>query len=296
MERVATLLCERIHQRLNGAPVPIKIFCGIGKNGGDGLALGRQLIQHGYHVKIYITNCSKKRAPEFLKNYDRIKDVTKDWPILLSCKDDFPEITPKDFIIDAIFGTGLNRPVEGWMVELFEYLNGIPAFTAAIDMPSGLFASELQDNPEAILKADHTFTFQTPKLTFFLPETGHVVGSHEVLNIGLDPQYMSEVVPLAQMISREAAQSMYQARKPFTHKGDYGHVFCMGGSHGKMGAISLTAGAAVNSGAGKITAYIPSHGNSIVQQLVPEAMTITGKGEHFLMDFDHGLKEYVLCI
>jgi NAD(P)H-hydrate epimerase len=296
MERVATLLFERIHQRLNGAPVPIKIFCGIGKNGGDGLALGRHLIQHGYHVRIYIANCSKKRAPEFLKNYDRIKEVTKDWPILLSCKGDFPEITEKDFIIDAIFGTGINRPVTGWMIELFKYLNSINCFTAAVDMPSGLFASEPSKNLDAILRADHTFTFQTPKLSFFMPECGEVIGTYEVLNIGLDPHYMMEVQPIAQMITREAAQSMYRKRNVFSHKGDYGHVLCMGGSYGKMGAITLTTGAAVNSGAGKVTAYIPQRGNTIVQQNVPEAMTMTDAGQTHLTDFQPELDSYTLCI
>ncbi|MGB3591071.1 MAG: NAD(P)H-hydrate dehydratase [Nonlabens sp.] len=296
MERVATLVFNKIHERLNGAPVPIKVFCGIGKNGGDGLAIARHLIQHGYHVKVFITNCSKSRSPEFLKNYDRIKNVTKDWPVLLSCEEDFPVITEKDFIIDAIFGTGINRPITGWMVGLFEYLNNIPAFTAAIDMPSGLYANQPLENARAVLKADHTFTFQTPKLAFFLPHTGEYVGSFEVINIGLDPEFLSQVKPLAQMINREAAQNMYRARKSFTHKGNYGHVICAGGSLGKMGSIALAAGAAVNSGAGKVTAYIPKHGNLMLQSTVIEAMTVLDPEEYFLSTFDIEIKDPVISI
>ncbi|ARN76831.1 carbohydrate kinase [Nonlabens spongiae] len=296
MERVATLVVERLHARLNGAPVPIKIFCGIGNNGGDGLAIARLMIQHGYHVTTYVTNCSKKRSKDFLVNYDRIKDVTKDWPILLSCKEDFPEITPKDIVIDAVFGTGLNRPVTGWMADLFNYINSVSAFTVAIDMPSGLYANEPHDKQDAIVKADHTFTFQTPKLSFFLPETGNQVGTFEVLNIGLDPEYLMQAQPLAQLIAREAAQNMYRQRDKFVHKGNLGHVLCMGGSHGMMGSISLTAGAAINAGAGKVSAYIPSHGNTIVQTLCPEVMTLSSKGEQFITDFEHVLKDYVLCV
>jgi NAD(P)H-hydrate epimerase len=296
MERVATLVFERLHQRLNSAPVSIKIFCGIGKNGGDGLAIARQLIEHGYPVKVFITNCSKTRDKDFLVNYDRIKKVAKDWPLLINSKDEFPEVTPKDIVIDAIFGTGVNRPVTGWMADLFTYLNSVPAFTVAIDMPSGLMANQSQNGGDPIVKADHTFTFQTPKLAFFLPHTGGLVGTYEVINIGLDPEYIMNAQPVAQLISREAAQNMYRLRNKFVHKGDMGHVLCVGGSYGKMGAIALTSGAAINAGAGKVTAYIPSHGNMILQTTHSEVMTVTGKGKHKLTDFKVNIKDYTLCI
>lgn len=296
MERVATLVFERIHERLNGAQVPVKIFCGIGNNGGDGLAIARLMIEHGYHVTVYVTNCSKKRSPDFLVNYDRLKNVTKDWPVLLSCKEDIPELTSQDIIIDAIFGTGINRPVDGWMADLINYINSVKAFKVAIDMPSGMYANTLQSPDAAILKADHTFTFQTPKLAFFLPETGQQVGSYEIINIGLDPEYLMQVSPLAQLITREAAQNMYQPRVSFTYKGDYGHVITFAGSTGKMGAAILCAGAAINAGAGKVTAYVPEDGNMIVQSSIPEVMTIKSEGEDFITDFKHDLKNTVLCI
>ncbi|WP_124980772.1 NAD(P)H-hydrate dehydratase [Nonlabens xiamenensis] len=296
MERVAQLVFERIHQRLNGAPVPIKIFCGIGNNGGDGLAIARHMIQHGYHVKVFITNCSKKRSKEFLVNYDRIKEVTNDWPVLLSCKEEIPAIDDQDVIIDAIFGTGLNRPITGWMADLIEHINQSKAFKVAVDMPSGLFADQPHQPGDAILKANHTFSFQTPKLSFFLPETGEYTGSFEVINIGLDPEYLMKADPLAQLISKEAAQSMYKSREIFTHKGDYGHVLTMAGSQGKMGAAVLCASAAINTGAGKVTSYVPSSGNNIMQSSLPEVMTLQGKGEPYIADFNHELKKVVLCI
>lgn len=296
MERAARLVFERIHQRLNAASVPVKIFCGIGNNGGDGLAIARHMMEHGYQVTVYVTNCSKKRSPDFLVNYNRIKEVAKDWPILLSCKEDFPEITPRDIVIDAIFGTGINRALEGWMADLVHYLNDSKAFKVAIDMPSGLYANTAHQPGDAILKADHTFTFQTPKLSFFLPETGSYVGSFEVINIGLDPEYMMGVAPLAELIDREAAQNRYKPREKFTYKGDYGHVLTFAGSKGKMGAAVLCAGAAINSGAGKVTAYIPEDGNYILQTSLPEVMTLQSDGHDFITDFNHNLKGTVLCI
>lgn len=71
MERAGTLVFKQIHQRLQGAPIPIKIFCGIGNNGGDGLVIGRHLIQHGYDVKLYTVAYSDKRSEDFLKNYEK---------------------------------------------------------------------------------------------------------------------------------------------------------------------------------------------------------------------------------
>ncbi|HKJ48163.1 MAG TPA: NAD(P)H-hydrate epimerase, partial [Christiangramia sp.] len=140
MERAATLVFNEINNRLQGAPIPIKIFCGIGNNGGDGLVIARHLIQHGYHVTVYVVNYSDKRSDDFLTNYEKLKDITNDWPQLIKSEDNFPEINIGDFIIDAMFGIGLNRPIEGWVANLVKLINKSQAFTLAIDMPSGLFS------------------------------------------------------------------------------------------------------------------------------------------------------------
>ncbi|KQC34015.1 carbohydrate kinase [Nonlabens sp. YIK11] len=296
MERVSTLVFNKIHERLNGAPVQVKIFCGIGNNGGDGLAIARHMIQHGYHVTTYVTNCSKKRSKDFLVNYDKIKEVTKDWPILLDCEEDIPEISPEDIVIDAIFGIGLNRPVQGWMASLFNRINDSGAFTVSIDMPSGLFSDTAQPADSAVIQADHTFTFNSPKLSFFLKDTGNYTGTFEVLNIGLDPTFIHQADPAAMLITSESAQNIYRPRKKFSHKGDYGHVLVMAGSKGKIGAALLAATAAINSGAGKVTAYVPSCGNDILQSSVPEVMTIADSGMDQLNDFKTDLEKYTLCI
>ena len=122
MERAANQLYQWLHQRLQGAQVPIRIFCGIGNNGGDGLALGRMLVQSGYNVQIYIANFSEHRSDDFLTNYNRFKDATKDWPVLMSSEHDFPEIQQEDIIVDCLFGIGLNRAPEGWVKMLIQHL------------------------------------------------------------------------------------------------------------------------------------------------------------------------------
>jgi hydroxyethylthiazole kinase-like uncharacterized protein yjeF len=284
MERAGTQIFQWLHQRLNGAPVPIHIFCGIGDNGGDGLVVGRLLIEHGYNVIVYVVNCSDKRSKNFLLNYDKIKNVTKNWPLLMKGEDDFPEINSEDIIMDAIFGIGLNRCPGGWVKKLIQYLNESKAFKLAVDIPSGLYSNAPLEDKEAVLKANHTLTFQAPKLAFFLPETAIFAPSFDVLDIGLDLEFLHNAEPLAQLISKPEAQRFYQAREKFGHKGTYGHALIVAGSYGKMGAAILSTTAAFRIGSGMVTAFVPKCGYNILQTAIPEAMVITDKEEAFLSD------------
>lgn len=284
MERAGTQIFQWLHQRLKGAPVPIRIFCGIGDNGGDGLVVGRLLLEHGYNVIVYVVNCSDKRSQNFLLNYGKIKNVTKKWPVLMKGEDDFPEITNEDIIVDAIFGIGLNRCPGGWVKKLIQYLNESKAFKLAIDIPSGLYSNLPIEDKDAVLKANHTLTFQAPKLSFFLPETAGFVSNFDVLDIGLDLDFLRNTEPLAQLISKPEAQRFYQSREKFGHKGTYGHALIVAGSYGKIGAAVLSTTAAFRIGAGMVTAFVPKCGYTILQTTIPEAMVITDKEEEFISD------------
>ena len=118
MERAGESIFQLMHERLQGAPLPIHVFCGLGNNGGDGLVVARHLIEHGYHVTTYIVNFSTNRSEAFLANYDKLKEISKEWPIQIKSEEDFPKMTPNDMIIDAVFGIGLNRPIESWVQKL----------------------------------------------------------------------------------------------------------------------------------------------------------------------------------
>ncbi|WP_432410737.1 NAD(P)H-hydrate dehydratase [Rasiella sp. SM2506] len=290
MERAGTQIFNWLHSRMQGAQVPVHIFCGIGDNGGDGLVLGRMLHEHGYNVHVYVANFTDKRSKCFLANYDRIKEVTKKWPKLMTSEEDFPDINPEDIIIDAIFGIGLNRAPEGWVKQLIQYLNGKKSFKLSIDIPSGMYADQALADPEAVIKASHTLTFQAPKLSFFLPETGKFVPYFEVLEIGLDPEYLHETEALAQIIAKPEAQQFYKQREKYAHKGDYGHTLIVAGSYGKIGAAILSTKAAYKTGSGLVSAFIPECGYPILQSSVPEAMTITDKEHqiitHIEVDFE----------
>lgn len=296
MERAATQIFHWLHQRMQGAQVPIHIFCGIGNNGGDGLALGRMLIQNGYNVHVYIANFTDKRSKCFLINYGRIKDVTKNWPILMKGEEDFPEIHPDDIIVDALFGIGLNRAPEGWVKSLIQYLNSEKAFKLSIDVPSGLSANGPLLDGEAVIMANHTLTFQTPKLTFFLPETGKYVPYFEALDIGLDPEYLMTTQPLARVIIKAIAQSFYRQREKFAHKGSFGHSLLIGGSYGKMGAIMLASKAALRSGSGLATAFIPACGHDLLAGQLPEAMAVCDVDDKKITDISLDTASYTIGI
>ncbi|WP_424493994.1 NAD(P)H-hydrate dehydratase [Salinimicrobium sp. GXAS 041] len=294
MERAGKLIFEEIHARMEKNKRPVKVFCGIGNNGGDGLVIARHLIQHLYDVKVYIVNYSDNRSSDFLKNYDRIKDVTKEWPVLLRSDDDLPELAEEDVVIDALFGVGLNRELDEWVKNLVLHINKSQSFVISVDVPSGMFCDEPTRDKNAVIAADFTFTFQSPKMAFFLPETGRMAGQFEVLDIGLDKEFLQNTETETHLIRKNEARLFYKPRENFTHKGTYGHALLIGGSYGKMGSISLTATAAMKSGAGMATVFVPKCGYEIIQTLLPEAMVITDKAEDFISEIAFDLKPAVI--
>ncbi|MCY2686674.1 NAD(P)H-hydrate dehydratase [Salinimicrobium sp. TH3] len=294
MERAASLVFEEIHRRLEGAPIPVKIFCGIGNNGGDGLVVGRQLIEAGYDVTIYIVNYSDQRSQDFLLNYDRVKNHSKEWPILLKSEEDFPEIKYGDFVVDAIFGVGLNRPLPDWVASLVRHINGSGAFVLAIDMPSGLMADAAVEDEESIIRASYTITFQVPKMAFYMPSTAPFVGDLQILDIGLDTDFLQNAPAAAQLISKPEAKALYTPRKRFSHKGTYGHALIIGGSYGKIGSVCLSATAAMRAGAGLVTIFAPKCGYEILQTSLPEAMVLTDSHSEILTNLKFDLEPDVI--
>jgi len=271
MERAATSCFEWLHYRLQGQNIKIHVFCGIGNNGGDGLVIARHLFQHGYNVSCYVVNFSDKRSEEFLENYNRLKELGE-WPQIISNENDFPAVSFEDIVIDAIFGNGLTREPSGFTKNLIKYINGTKVFTLAIDFPSGLFSDKSVTDKTTVLKAGHTLTFQTPKLAFLLPENKDFINTWEVLDIGLDENFINSLSPKKYYITKNDIIPRYKPRNKWSHKGTFGHSLIMGGSFGKIGAATLATKAALKIGSGLVTAYIPKCGYQILQISVPEAM------------------------
>ncbi|UMB60536.1 NAD(P)H-hydrate dehydratase [Lutibacter sp. A80] len=271
MEHAAKQCFNWLHTQLQGENIKIHIFCGIGNNGGDGLVIARYLYKNGYDVDCYIVNFSEKRTKEFLINYDRLKELGK-WPIIINDEHNFPEISSKDIIIDAIFGNGLTRPPENFTKKLINHINNTNAFTLAIDLPSGLPSDVAILDKNAVLKATHTLTFQTPKLAFLLPDNSNFINTWEVIDIGLDLNFINNLKPNLHYILKNDILQLYKPRTKWSHKGSFGHSLIIGGSFGKIGAATLSTKAALKIGSGLVTSYIPKCGYPILQIAVPEAM------------------------
>jgi hydroxyethylthiazole kinase-like uncharacterized protein yjeF len=271
MEHAAKQCFNWMHTRLQGENIKIHIFCGIGNNGGDGLVIARYLYENGYNINCYIVNFSEKRTKEFLVNYNRLKEIGK-WPTIINGENDFPDIPFEDIVIDAIFGNGLTRSPEGFTKNLINYINSTKVFTLAIDLPSGLFSDAPVIDKEAVLRAGHVLTFQTPKLAFLLPNNSDFINTWEVLDIGLDSSFIKNLKPSLHYILKPDIVELYKPRNKWSHKGTFGHTLIIGGSFGKIGAVTLTTKAALKIGSGLVTAYLPKCGYTILQIAVPEVM------------------------
>lgn len=275
MERAGGYIYQWMHQRLQGQPVPIKVFCGIGNNAGNGLVVARLLLKNGYNVDTYIVNCSDKRSPDFLKAYDALKSEVKKWPEIIKSAEDFPVISPQDIVVDAIFGIGLNRCPEAWIQLLFVKINESKAYTLSIDIPSGMYGDRGLDENDIVIQATFVLSFMSPKLAFFLPDTGKYINMWDSIDIGLEPEFLNTIETDVSLISKPEIQQMYKGRSQFTHKGMFGHSLIIGGSFGKIGAVQLAAKAALRSGSGLVTAYVPQIGVPILQTAIPEVMVET---------------------
>lgn len=272
MERAATKCFQWIeNQSFINQDSPIHIFCGLGNNGGDGLALARMLSLEFYKIKCYIVHYSDKMSDDFITNYNRIEEI-EIHPHSIHSADDFPVISSDDLVIDAIFGIGLNSEPKGVVKKLIKHINESLAETIAIDVPTGLTINQSFTHFDAIILADYVLTFQLPKLAFLLPDSEFIVNSFEILDIGLNEDYIQTLESDYEYMMRRDLILLYKKRYKFSNKSDYGHAMIIGGSFGKIGSVVLATRAALKIGSGWVTAYIPKCGYQILQTAIPEAM------------------------
>lgn len=295
MERAAIGIFNWVHSRLNGTQVKIHLFCGIGNNGGDGIALARHLLENGYSIAVYVVNYSEKRSKDFLINLNRLKE-RKLWPDFLDSDFEFPEIGHEDIIIDAIFGIGLNRNPDNWLAKLINNINDSAAFILSIDVPSGLFLDRLPEHSDNVIRANHVLSFQAPKLVFFLPQTGSFLNQWELLDIGLAQEYLYKTETEFEFIGKPEVLPLYIPRLKFSHKGSYGHAVIIGGSYGKIGAVSLAAKACLKVGAGLTTAFVPECGYIPLQTSIPELMVLTDDENNLISKLTISTKASVVGI
>ncbi|WP_347157462.1 NAD(P)H-hydrate dehydratase [Pontibacter chitinilyticus] len=251
------------------------IFCGPGNNGGDGLAVARLLLQHRCRVQVYLVGDPNKASDDYQANLERLPEQVQQRR--LQSSQELPEVPPQAYVIDALFGTGLNRPVTGFYAQVIELLNASGACITSIDMPSGLYTDSQTPQEGAIVKATYTVSFQLPKQAFFLPQHEQYVGTWQVVQIGLSERFIASTETNLYFTTQQDVQQLLKPRKKFSHKGLYGHALLLAGGFGKMGACVLASRACLRSGVGLLTVHVPAAGYDILQTAVPEAMTLVDK-------------------
>ena len=250
-----------------------RIFCGKGNNGGDGLAIARMLILNGAQVQVHVLEFGRIGSDDFQANLQRLHDLAVDIHFIQSAEA-FPPIDPQELIIDALYGSGLNKPLDGLSADLVNYLNATRNKIVSIDLPSGLFADQ-SSMGFTVVQAAHTLSFQVYKLGLLLAENAPFIGEVHILDIGLHHGFTMDAASQMFVIDEPFISSLFRPRTRFGHKGSFGHALIIGGSYGKIGAISLATSAALRSGAGLVSIMVPQCGYQVLQSSVPEAMVIT---------------------
>jgi ADP-dependent NAD(P)H-hydrate dehydratase / NAD(P)H-hydrate epimerase len=253
------------------------VFCGKGNNGGDGLALARILSAQDCPVNVQILEFGHKGTDDFQANLARLHQTPVEVRFIQG-EEHFRPVPSGEIVIDALFGSGLNRALEGVTARLVEHINESGNEIIAIDIPSGLFTDRSSKGNLAI-KAGHTLSFQCFKPAFLVAENEAFTGEVHILDIGLHEGYLEQTASEMELIDETMIRAIFKPRKAFAHKGTFGHALLIAGSHGKMGAALLAGRSCLRTGAGLLTQHIPGCGYTILQTALPESMVETDADE-----------------
>ena len=273
MERAALSLSEEIKKRFS-KDERILILCGTGNNGADGVCAGRILFNEGYlNIKICLA-LGKEKLSKAMKKQISIAEAYK-VPFL----NGLPETNAFPVIVDALFGTGLNRPIEGKAASVVDFINSNDAFVIACDSASGIDHISGSVNGPCV-KADLTVSFAFLKRGQILFPGREYSGETIVRDIGIYPDGSSDNAPGTVMLEKEDIKSLLTKRKRNSHKGTYGKVLCIAGSVGMAGAAYFSAKAAYLCGAGLVRLYSPEENRVILQERIPEAVMTSFVEKH----------------
>lgn len=267
----------------------VVIFCGTGNNGGDGLAIARLLLNLQYKVQVYIIGDPTKGSGDFKMNFARLNKMIS--IKVVQSENDIPLMRKQDVVIDAIFGSGLSRPVEGIHALVIDHINQNEVKKIiAVDIASGLF-SEKPQNGGTALNVDFTLTFQAPKLALMMPGNEEYTGELVLIDVGLSSDFLEKVKTHHYFITEPFIAEKIKVRKKFGHKGHFGKALIIAGSKGKMGAAILASRACLRSGVGLLTVHTPKNCWPIIQSSVHEAMVSVDYHEDYF-SFVEGAEGY----
>ncbi len=261
-------------------------FVGPGNNGGDALAIARQLADLDFVCEVFLMDFGKDLNGSPAENWKRLEQQGRVKLSRIREINEFPEISENDVLVDGLFGSGLSRPLEGLPAEIVSRINQTTNTIISVDIPSGLMGEDNStNNLENVIRADYTLTFQFPKISFLFAENESFVGDWEVLPIGLHPDGIEKLETDFYFLERQDIQNILLVRSKFDHKGTLGHALLLAGSFGKMGAAVLASKACLRAGVGLLTTHIPRLGYTVLQCAVPEAMASVDQHDSVITEF-----------
>lgn len=249
------------------------VVAGCGNNGGDGLGVARLLMEHNANVVVWLCDFSSRITPECQKNLDLLLEKNSECVISLK-NNKIPSINLSEnvIVIDAIFGTGLNRCAEGRYAEVIAAVNDLGASVWSIDIPSGLFGEGNSENHGQIINADMTFTIQDFPLSAMFSESASYFGEISIVNIGHCEECIDSLSPGFKYVEELDIIRLIRHRKSFDHKGSFGHAMLIAGAECKAGAAIMSARACMRSGTGLLTVHLPRNIGNVMHVSLPEAM------------------------
>ncbi len=269
MERAATVCTKHILGSfyLKSAA----IICGPGNNGGDGLVIARLLSERGIEVNVYLLEIGKKKSEDFKANLDRLSAEIEQ--VVINESNGLPELN-ENIIIDAIFGSGLNKSLDGWIAELVNEMNNSNVPIVAIDIPSGMYADVQIEEGSPAVRAVKTISFQCPKMSFFFVENDEFLGDWTVVDIGLHKDYQADEEAI--FVKEDLID--LKERKRHDHKGSNGFLSIVAGIGGMPGAAILASKSAFRTGCGYVATTASQASYAPLMAAVPELLPLDPDG------------------
>lgn len=270
MERAA-LSCTKYILNNFAVQTSVFIFSGPGNNGGDSFAIARQLLWAGYQVKLFY-NKESKMSPDCEYNYNQLKNYAPNSIEIFNSetKIEFPK---HSLILDALFGTGISKPITGLYAKMVDTINNSNLYIISIDIPSGMHGDKNPESDLKIVKAQKTLSFEFYKYSFLLPENELFTGEIKILPIGLKAEeYFKNKEIQNFSVAQKAARSLLQKRCNHAHKGNNGRALLIAGSKTMSGAAVLSTQACLKSGIGILHVSVPESIRMVLQITSPEAI------------------------
>lgn len=253
----------------------VVVVCGAGNNGGDGFVVARHLWSRGAVVQVFLAGAPERVLGDARVNHDAYLDLGGHVEVL-----DLADLTGleaalglADLVVDALFGTGLDRPVGAETATLIDALNRAPGHRLSLDLPSGLHADSGAPLGACVVAHD-TVCFGHLKVGLLTPQGARHAGRIHVCDLGVPSTILGRVGHVAEVIEKKAVAELFVPREADAHKFSVGAVLVCAGSAGKSGAALLSARGAFRAGAGLVTIATWPEALAAVDARMPEVMAV----------------------